>query len=86
MDMNLMKQMADMMLEELIKETGDKCAIAMKALDDIRKKRSKVMDYVGRIIGNEEKSGKLAEFATKINEQFDDFMKAEGIECGNKNN
>ena len=43
MDMNLMKQMADMMLEELIKETGDKCAIAMKALDDIRKKQRKVM-------------------------------------------
>lgn len=82
MDMNLMKRMADMMLEELVKE-GDISAIAMKALNDVREKHGIVMSYFGGVIGNDEKSKRFAEFATKINEQFDEFMKVEGIKDGN---
>lgn len=85
MNMDLMEQMADMILEEMVK-TGDKDAIAMKSLKNIRKKHIKVMNYFGGIIGNNEKTDKITEFATKINEQFDEFMKEEGIEHGNKNN
>lgn len=85
MDMNLMKQMADMMLEELVKE-GDISAIAMKALNDIREKHSIVMNYFGGVIHDDEKSKRFTDFAKKINEQFDEFMIEEGIENGNKNN
>ena len=85
MDMNLMKRMAEMMLEELVNE-GDISAIAMKALNDVKEKHHIVMSHFGGVIGNDEKSKRFAEFAKKINEQFDEFMKAEDIKYGNKNN
>ena len=83
MDMKLMKRMADMMLEELVKE-GDISAIAMKGLNDVKENHHIVMTYFGGVIGNDEKSKRFAEFAKKINEQFDEFMKTEGIDNGNK--
>ena len=79
------KDFADMLLN-LLAMSGDEDAIAMQILDEILKRVKGLASHINSNIGNTDNSRKITEFATKINEQFDEFMKAEGIECGNKNN